>query len=172
MHTNMMGIDNGFFKVLRYFGKNEKQRAFLWECQCRCGEIVIITTAGIKRCLPKSCKKCSYKKRGNWTNHYIPHGLARGKQRHELVKMRNRMITRCYKAKKSDFPYYQGKGIRLCDDWKNIPKSFYDWAFLNGWKEGLTIDRIDPDGNYEPLNCRFITKSENSKRIIRKKLKD
>lgn len=169
--VDMIGFDNGFVKVVEYAGKNKKQRTHLWKCECRCGNFVIRPTAEIKSARIKRCNTCSYGvTRGNWSNHHIDHGLARGGIRHPLVKMRNRMMTRCYNASESDFPYYQGKGIKVCDDWKNNPKSFYDWAFLNNWKEGLSIDRIDSSKDYCPENCRFITASENSKRVVHKKI--
>src|ERR1041385_4583632 len=169
---NMVDVDNGFFRVIKYSHKNESQRAHMWECECRCGNIVVRSTAEIKRARTERCNECSYGvTKGNWTNHYIAHGLCLKGKRHPLIQMRNRIMTRCYNAKKSDFPYYQGKGIIVCDEWKDVPKSFYEWAFANGWQQGLTIDRIDPNGNYDPSNCRFITKNENSQRVCHRKEK-
>lgn len=164
----MIGFDNGYLIVLEYSHKNEKQRAHLWKCECRCKNIIIRSTAEIKKARVKRCNNCSYGvTKGNWINHYTPHGLAKNGKRHPLIKIRNGMMSRCYNAKKSDYIYYQGKGIVLCDEWKNDPKTFYSWALANGWQEGLTIDRIDPNKNYEPSNCRFISRSENSKRAKR-----
>ena len=56
--------------------------------------------------------------------------------------------------------YYAGKGVKICDEWRKSFVAFYEWAIANGWRDGLTIDRIDNDGNYEPGNCRFITQQE------------
>ena len=58
----------------------------------------------------------------------------------------------------------------MCDDWLNNPQSFYDWSINNGYKKGLTIDRIDVNGNYEPSNCRWVTKEiqDNNRRTNRK----
>jgi len=55
----------------------------------------------------------------------------------------------------------------MCDEWLNNFKNFYDWAISNGWQKGLTIDRLNSSGNYEPSNCEFVTRAENSRRMIR-----
>lgn len=63
-----------------------------------------------------------------------------------------------------EFHNYGGKGVVLCEEWlgENGYENFYLWAINNGYKDGLTIDRIDENGNYEPSNCQWITKSENT----------
>jgi len=59
------------------------------------------------------------------------------------------------------FPLYGGRGVAVCDEWLD-PKAFCEWALATGYERGLTIDRIDNDGDYEPSNCRFITTEENN----------
>ena len=59
-----------------------------------------------------------------------------------------------------DYPNYGGRDIAVCNEWKHDFMSFYDWAMLNGYKEGLQIDRIDNNGNYEPSNCRWSTRKQ------------
>jgi hypothetical protein len=94
------------------------------------------------------------------------HSLCLNYSRHPLYSIYWNMKTRCYNASEHNFPYYQGKGIKLCDEWLASVRSFYDWAISNGWKKGLSIDRIDSNKNYCPENCCFITTSENSRKRI------
>ncbi len=82
--------------------------------------------------------------------------------KHPLYRLRYSMLSRCYNAKPREFAAYQGKGIEVCQQWRNDPHSFYQWAIDSGWKPGLSIDRKDSDGHYEPSNCQFLTISENS----------
>ena len=68
------------------------------------------------------------------------------------------MKARCYNKDNSEYKNYGARGIKICDEWLNNVKKFYDWALENGYKENLSIDRINNDGNYEPNNCRWANK--------------
>lgn len=74
------------------------------------------------------------------------------------------MKQRCYNPKSPSARYYYELGIKICDEWLNDFEAFAEWAVSNGYNEQMTIDRIDPDGNYEPSNCQWITKAENCRR--------
>lgn len=80
------------------------------------------------------------------------------------------MISRCDSSRESQkrvFPNYHKYNVKVCDEWKNDPDSFIKWALENGYKPGLVIDRIDTKGNYEPNNCRWVTKTENARNTTR-----
>lgn len=81
-----------------------------------------------------------------------------------LKNIYNCMRQRCNNPKNTAAFWYHDKGIRVCDEWENNFQEFVKWSFENGYNSILTIDRIDPDGNYCPENCRWITKSENCRR--------
>ena len=92
------------------------------------------------------------------------HGLAKTSPVYNTWKG---MKQRCYYPKHRDFALYGGRGIVVCDEWKEDFKAFHDWAMNHGYKEGYSIDRRDPDGNYCPENCRWVpwkTQANNTRR--------
>lgn len=85
------------------------------------------------------------------------------KQQHVLRQKLCDMKRRCYNPKSKFYKDYGARGIKVCDEWmdkKNGHANFQKWAIENGWKEFLSIDRIDVNGNYEPSNCRWATQKE------------
>ena len=101
-------------------------------------------------------------------------GCWRGRPTHHqsgtrLYRIWANIRQRCLNPNIPDYQYYGAKGIKVCDEWKNSFESFMAWALQNGYADGLTIDRIDSSGDYEPKNCRWITQSENVSRANRER---
>lgn len=82
-------------------------------------------------------------------------------ERKTLYQVRHGMKKRCYDESHKSYKYYGGKGITICNEWLNDFEEFYKWCINNGYKKGLTIDRIDASKNYEPENCKFSTACDN-----------
>lgn len=78
------------------------------------------------------------------------------------------MRHRCANPSNIGWKRYGGRGIRVCDEWQQSFVAFKDWAFENGYTDGLTIDRIDRNGHYCPENCQWLTREDNSSKAFRR----
>ena len=74
------------------------------------------------------------------------------------------MKYRCSNPNEINFKYYGGRGIKVCGEWQNSFEAFRDWSLVSNYKDDLTLDRINNDGNYEPSNCEWITQLANNKK--------
>lgn len=84
-----------------------------------------------------------------------------GMKYHPLYQVHQSMVLRCHSTIHPAYSYYGKRGIRVCEEWRKR-ENFFAWAII-GWKKGLTLDRINNDGNYEPGNCRWATVRENNR---------
>lgn len=100
--------------------------------------------------------------KGNKNPNYST-GFCVGRDRPSFYNSWQNLKARCGNPNHPKYYRYGGRGIAVCPEWLDI-KGFSEWAFSSGWKEGLTIDRIDIDGNYCPENCRWVTQADNSRR--------
>lgn len=112
----------------------------------------------------KCCAKCSYDnipKDVRRTN--VKHNL----KNHPLYYILRGMKERCYNIKNKAYPNYGGKGVKVCEDWKDIV-NFYNWCMGNNWEKGKHIDRIVSTGDYCPENCRIVDVATNQSNRIKK----
>ena len=126
--------------------------------KCCCGKEVERQLGHGKR--DKSC--------GCKTNMLISESLIGQQRNYKHGESGTRLYTiwvnmkqRCYNSKTDNYEIYGGRGITICDEWFNSSEMFIKWSLSNGYKEGLQINRINNDGNYEPSNCDWVTAKEN-----------
>ena len=81
--------------------------------------------------------------------------------RDRLDVIHSNMIQRCTNPRNPAFNRYGGRGITVCEMWRNDRMAFKQWALENGYRDNLTLDRTNNDGNYEPNNCRWVSNKEN-----------
>ena len=142
----------GRLTVIRRAGTDMNKKP-LWLCRCSCGKQTLVPSQSLKSGATKSCGclQEEHKKAGN-----IKHGLRYTR----VYKIWLAILQRTGNEKNTDYELYGGRGITVCDEWKNDFMAFYNWAMENGYQENLTIDRIEVNGNYEPSNCRWSTQKE------------
>lgn len=121
-------------------------------CKCECGNDSIATINSLKNGNTKSCGCLKIETKSNYKN---------GLRIHPLYSVWANIKQRCLNHKQPKYNDYGGRGIIICKEWENSFELFYNWCLNNNWVKGLEIDRIDNNGNYEPDNCRFVSRSEN-----------
>lgn len=126
------------------------RRRTAWLCRCECGKILTVRGECLSN-TKRQTKSCGCLSADTARELKLTHGSAHTK----LYGVWSGMKARCYNVNSTAYENYGGRGIQMCADWRNNYESFEKWAFTNGYSEGLSIDRIDVDGDYTPTNCRW-----------------
>ena len=150
--TDMSGVVIGKLIVIERSGSIGGKAA--WLCKCSCGQEKIIAGADIRRGEQKSCG-CS---QTIWAQSAR---VVHGKSRTALHRLWRNMINRCERPQSHNYNRYGGRGITVCQEWRNSSLSFITWCVNNGHGKGLELDRVDNDKGYSPDNCRFVTRAVN-----------
>ena len=154
--------------IERYNGEDHrKNKTIRWLCQCDCGNTTVVTLSNLTSGHTTSCG-CAFYDSANGGG-VVTHGITMKEHGKKLQGVHSSMISRCYRAHREDYKRYGARGITVCDEWYTPGVygnpglvAFYNWAINNGYRPGLSIDRIDNDGPYAPWNCRWVTMSEQS----------
>lgn len=150
---DMIGQKYGRLTVVAFAGKGAENRA-LWRCRCDCGNEIVLPGKSLRTGNTKSCG-CLSKELS--TQRIVQINHKHGETGTRLFRIWTGMLTRCYNPNATNYQDYGGRGIVVCNGWRESYEAFRDWAMSAGYTEGLTLDRKDNDRGYFPDNCRWAT---------------
>ena len=153
MYNDLIGSVFNNLTIVDHTNKIDSRESYL--CKCVCGNYTRVILRDLKNNHTKSC--------GCYTKYRNPSSVN-GK-RNRIYTIWIGIKTRCLNITSDSYNNYGGRGITICEEWLDFD-NFADWSKENGYRDDLTIDRINNDGNYEPINCRWINSKnqQNNKR--------
>lgn len=152
-HTDLKDKKIGRLTVVERVGV-DRYRHVLWKCTCSCGGEKVVIASNLIREFTTSCGCLMLETRGKA-------GKTHGMSKTKIYSVWRAMIQRCYNNGQERCRNYGGRGIKVCDRWKESFDNFYK-DMGDDYKEGLSIDRINVNGNYELSNCRWATAEQQS----------
>ena len=155
MRIDLTGQKFNRLTVLKLY--KVKKNYTYWSCKCDCGTEKVVRGDHLKSDLIKSCG-CLRSK------NFYRHGLSVSNDK-RIYNIWRAMIRRCYVEKDTNFHHYGGRGIIVCEEWRNDAKVFISWAKDNGYEHNLTIDRRNNDEGYTPDNCHWTTVKEQNRNM-------
>lgn len=168
LQSGLVDTRYGRWAVVEDLGQTRRgsRTVHLVRCKCDCGTVRDVSLGDLRS---DKSRSCGCYKREVTIRRSTKHGEAAIKTKSRLYGIWLNMRDRCNNPKNKGYPRYGGRGVTVCSEWQDYG-AFLEWAKKNGYREDLSIDRMDNDKGYSPDNCRFadsFTQSQNRRNVIK-----